>query len=293
VLVLSLGLAASSAVLAGSGQQLDCARPRTNSERAQCLAAELKGADLTINRIYTELMRALQAPDRTALRDEQRTWITTRDKTCGLASSQGSRDSWLSSLAATPQRAVCVVRLTNERLQTLVAYQEGTTPIAGAATAAPPVYEINSPHTHTRGKFYFEVTVDPRAVLKRGEATLFAGVEPADINPEAVNPNGSGAGLLIPIRRSEVTVDTTRQVFGFALDLDNGKLYINDAGVWDGGAPGSAGGIDIDRARAHRGGVTSSIALNPLLASAAVVVNWGTQPFTQPLPAGYRPLEPR
>ena len=52
--------------------QAQCDNPKTNEQRAQCIGAELRGADATINRVYGDLMKTLSPQDHTALRDEQR-----------------------------------------------------------------------------------------------------------------------------------------------------------------------------------------------------------------------------
>jgi hypothetical protein len=80
---------------------------------------------------------------------------------------------------------------------------------------------------------------------------------------------------------------------GFAMDLDNGKLYMSDRGAWENGDPGSAGGSDLPRGRSYGMTLTSSVAVNDFLRSGALNVNLGETGFVYAVPAGYRPLQPR
>lgn len=268
-----------------------CDHPKNDAERAQCLGIELKGADATINRVYSNLMTTLPTAERTTLRDEQRRWIASRDKTCELGSSQGDRDAWLASLLRDYMKTVCVVRLTNERVQTLDAYAHTghvAPPVAAAAAGADAVYDVAAPVAPAHGKWYFEITIDPARVIARGEAAIFIGASPATRDEHAIDPDGSDLGKLVTVRK--IDTDLQPATYGFALDLDNGKLYLSDSGEWDGGAPGSAGGMDLIRGRSYRGAVESSIALNELLSSRAVVVNWGAAAFVYHTPDGYKPL---
>jgi hypothetical protein len=82
-------------------------------------------------------------------------------------------------------------------------------------------------------------------------------------------------------------------VFGFAVDLDNARLYISERGSWPGGAPDSAGGDDLIHGRGYRMMLTSSVAVNEFLHSGALSVNLGEKGFVYSVPAGYRPLQPR
>jgi uncharacterized protein YecT (DUF1311 family) len=83
------------------------------------------------------------------------------------------------------------------------------------------------------------------------------------------------------------------QVFGFAVDLDNGRLYIGDSGAWPDGEPGSAGGSALIHGRGYRMMLTSSVAVNEFLRSGTLTVNLGERGFVYSVPAGYRPLQPR
>ena len=74
--------------------------------------------------------------------------------------------------------------------------------------------------------------------------------------------------------------------------LHNGRLYTRDDGVWDDGAPGSAGGMEIKTGREYVAYLNSSIALDALIAAKAVVMNIGAESFAYALPDGFRPFPP-
>jgi uncharacterized protein YecT (DUF1311 family) len=305
----SLGLAASASA--------QCQNPTTDAQRAHCLGDELRGADRTINRVYAELARSLPPADRLTLRNDEREWLKTRDRTCAITSSQGNRATWFSDLLRDYQKTVCVVRLTNERVTMLNSYQKANAvvaapaptpvpvapavPSAPAAASAPvaraaptagatPVYDIVSA-PKSQGKWYFEVKVDPAGVLQSAEAAIFIGVTPAASDDRAINSGGSSVGTLQSIRRIDKNLEP--HVFGFAVDLDNGRLYISDSGAWPEGEPGSAGGSALIHGRGYRMMLTSSVAVNEFLRSGTLGVNLGEKGFVYSVPAAYRPLQPR
>jgi uncharacterized protein YecT (DUF1311 family) len=277
-----------------------CDNPKTNDQRAQCIGAELRGADATINRVYGDLMKTLSPDDRTALREQQRAWIKTRDKKCGLTWSKGDREAWLADLLKDYQKTVCVVRLTNERVDALNQYQKTNhveappaasnsgTDSGSSAANDDAGYEFTSPSSRRKGKWYYEVRLDPAAILKVSEVSLFIGVQQSGVEAGAANPEGESVGQLLPIRRKYKDADLT--IFGFALDADNGKLYTSRNGVWEGGDPGSAGGQDLLRGRAYETVLNSSVALDGFKPSNAIEVNLGERSFNYHLPNGYLPF---
>jgi hypothetical protein len=93
------------------------------------------------------------------------------------------------------------------------------------------------------------------------------------------------------IRRNNKTPDSG--MLGFAVDLDNGKLYTSQDGAWEGGGPGSAGGADLLKGRTYKAYLSSSSAVNPFLKAHALDLNYGDRAFLYHLPDGYKPLEAR
>jgi uncharacterized protein YecT (DUF1311 family) len=229
---------ANFAILVASETRAQCDNPKTDAARAECIQTELKGSDSTINRTYVELMKSLSPEDRTTLRNEQRAWLKTRDQTCGITWSKGDREAWFRDLLKDYQKTVCVVRLTSARVQGLGSYQKSNS-VAPAANSAPAassdgelVYDLQSNEPKTKGKWYFEVKVDGAAIQKLAEVTLFIGVEQSQPEQGAANENGQATGSFVMIRRNNKTPDSG--TLGFAVDLDNGKLYTSQDGAWEG-----------------------------------------------------------
>lgn len=273
-----------------------CTNPKTDAVRAECIKTELKGSDSTINRTYVELMKSLSPEDRIALRNEQRAWLKTRDQECGITWSKGDREAWFADLLKDYQKTVCVVRLTNTRVAALAAYQQANrvapaAPSALSTGADTLVYDLHSNEPKTSGKWYFEVKVDGPAIQKMTEVTLFIGVAQSSPANGAANEDGQASGSFVMIRRN--TKEPDSGTLGFALDLDNGKLYTSEDGAWEGGAPGTAGGIDILKGRTYKAYLTSSTAVNPFLKVHALELNYGDRGFVYHLPDGYKPLEAR
>jgi uncharacterized protein YecT (DUF1311 family) len=286
---------ATVAILAASATQAQCDNPKTDVARAQCIKTELKGSDSTINRTYVELMKSLSPGDKTTLRGDQRAWLKMRDQTCGITWSKGDREAWFADLLKDYQKTVCVVRLTDARVQALGNYQKANS-VAPAADPAPAassdgelVYDMQSNEPKTKGKWYFEVKVDGAAIQKLAEVTLFIGVEQSAPEQGAANENGQASGSFVMIRRNNKTPDSG--TLGFAVDLDNGKLYTSQDGAWEGGGPGTAGGIDILKGRTYKAYLSSSSAVNPFLRAHALDLNYGDRTFLYHVPDGYKPLE--
>ena len=277
-----------------TGVNAQCDNPKSSEQRAQCVGDELRGSDRTINRVYGDLMKSLSPSDRVKLRDDQRAWIKMRDQQCNLLWSKGNRENWLSDLLKDYQKTVCVVRLTNDRVQSLYNYQKSNSVAPSAESQsvpdAQPVYELFTREPMTKGKWYFEVKVDEPAIQKLAEATFSTGVVQAVAESGASNEQGGSYGSLITVRRIDKRVEI--YTLGFAADLDNGKLYISQNGDWQNGAPGSSGGLDLIRGRAYKGELSSSVAMNPFLSSNTLEINFGEHGFTYHVPDGYSPLQP-
>lgn len=146
------------AILAASATRAQCDNPKTDAARAECIKTELKVSDSTIDRTYVELMKSLSPDDRTLLRNEQRAWLKTRDEACGISWSKGDREAWFADLLQDYQKTVCVVRLTNARVEALGNYQKANR-VAPAADLAPAagsdgelVYDMESHEQKTKGK---------------------------------------------------------------------------------------------------------------------------------------------
>ncbi len=283
------------AIFAASATRAQCDNPKTDAARGECIKAELKASDGVINTTYVELMKSLTPEDRTALRNQQRAWIKMRDQACGITWSKGDREAWFEDLLKDYQKTVCVVRLTTARVEELGNYQKANKvappadPAPAAGSEGELVYDLQNKEPKTKGKYYFEVKVDGPAIQKVAEVTFFVGVIQSAPEQGAANENGQASGSFVMIRRHNRNPDCS--TLGFAVDLDNGKLYASQDGAWDGGAPGSAGGIDLLKGRTYTAYLSSSSAVNAFLKAHSLDPNYGDRAFVYHMPDGYRALE--
>lgn len=284
----ALGLALARAAPAPAAARCDA--PRTNAEVAACLEEELRDSDLKINQSYQALMRQLDDTQKRALRNEQRAWLRQRDAACRLDTKETNRERWMQAILQDYTKTVCVVRFTRARVgdldRMLASRAAPAAPSAPAPVTRPALedndrYELVAPLRHSRGKWYYEVQLNVGEIARTAETTLAIGF----IGPELM------IGRLVNIRRRNREEPTAR--LGFALDLDNGKAYTHEDGLWINGTPGSAQGLDVKLGREYGARLVSSVAMNELMARALVQINFGEQPFAYPMPPGYRPFTER
>jgi uncharacterized protein YecT (DUF1311 family) len=280
-----------------SGAIVDC-RSSDDAALASCLALEVWTADQRINQIYQELMEHYPDSKRKNLRDEQRSWLRMRDSACHLDSRESNREKWILAISSDYQKTVCMVRFTQQRIITLEAYRkigvantnterQATLPVGKEVSLASDLSELQqdySSHSNiarSNGKWYFEIKVNMTELAKYGNASLYLGLE---------DNMGNGYGKLLyaynnPGQRTVIN-------YGFAIDLENGKLYRHVDGAWLVATPGSAKGMDLKLNRRYYVKATSSVPVfNPLRSLATVVsINTGEKAFEYSLPAEYRPF---
>jgi uncharacterized protein YecT (DUF1311 family) len=264
---------------------LDCDTPQTDADVAACLEAELRDSDTHINHTYQTLMGQLDDVKKGALRDEQRAWLKKRDGACQLDRRESDRERWLQAILKDYKKTVCVVRFTRARVEQL---ERQLATLATPAAPAQPVtplaledndrYEVRAQTRHNKGKWYFEVQLNPGEIARTAETALWVSFYSAE----------GAVGRLLNIRRRDVGQPIVR--LGLALDLDNGKCYSHADGVWRRGAPGSAGGLDVKLGRDYGAQVTSSVAMGELLDKKLIQINFGEKAFDYPMPPGYRPF---
>lgn len=280
---------------ASSAAKAEC-RSNDDAALANCLALDLWTTDQKINRVYQELMSRHSDSEKKILRDEQRSWLRTRNSVCHLDARESNREKWVQAISSDYQKTVCVVRFTQQRIYTLESYQkngiagtqsQSTSPVTKEDSSAPtlpglpPDYTTRSNISRGDGKWYFEIKVNMAELAKHGNASLFLGLE---------DQMGNGYGKLLYAYGNS----TQRSVFnfGFAIDLENGKLYRHVNGEWLAAAPDSAKGVDLKLNRRYFVKATSSAPVfNPLRSPVNVVsINTGEKAFEYSLPAGYRPF---
>ncbi|HWR77519.1 MAG TPA: lysozyme inhibitor LprI family protein [Thiobacillus sp.] len=263
---------------------------------AKCITSDLWTTDQKINQIYQELMARYSDSKKENLRDEQRSWLRARNSTCHLDAKESNREKWIQAISSDYQKTVCVVLFTKERIATLEAYQKNgianavrqeTLPVLKeeasrpASPGLPPDYTTRGDVPRSDGKWYFEIKVNQAELAKHGNASLYLGLE---------DHLGNGYGKLLYAYGN--TTQRTVFNYGFAVDLENGKLYRHVDGEWLVAAPGSAKGMDLKLNRRYFVKVTSSAPVfNPLRSPVNVVsINTGEKAFDYSLPAGYRPF---
>ena len=239
-------------VLSGGAYADECDEPKSSEKIAQCLGKDLRESDGKINSSYNEVMGKLNEGEKANFRRAQRTWIKDRDAVCQLDSKESNRERWYQALLKDYVRTVCVTRYTRQRtteLQSLLARLSsphiGLSPKAGSAAPASPeastnpgvAYDDKPVTVHASGKWYFELTIN------YGEAIR---IEPCVVTV-GVWDRQKFSGILDNIRPRDGNKDALR--YGFAVDLDNGKLYVSHNGAWVHGEPGSNLGQDLQLGR--------------------------------------------
>lgn len=271
-------------------------RSNDDAALANCLALDMWTTDQKINQVYQELMARYSDSEKKVLRDEQRSWLQMRNSVCHLDARESNREKWIQAISSDYQKTVCVVRFTQQRIYALEMYQkigvasaqpQATSPVAREESPAsvfpglPPDYTTRGNIPRSDGKWYFEIKVNMAELAKHGNASLYLGLE---------DHMGNGYGKLLYAYGNS----TQRTVFnfGFAIDLENGKLYRHVNGEWLVAAPGSAKGMDLKLNRRYFVKVTSSAPVfNPVRSPISIVsINTGEKLFDYSLPAGYRPF---
>jgi uncharacterized protein YecT (DUF1311 family) len=278
----------------------ECDDPNTNEAISQCLGKELRDADSTINSLYKKLMDKLNESDKkTTLRSSQRAWIKDRDSICKLDTKESNRERWYQELLQDYPKTVCITRYTRQRIAELASMltkpssqpndtnARATAPATTKPPATAPASDVTqgkkSAVVHANGKWYFELTVDYAEAVKIEPCVLTIGVSD---NQHQFN------GVLDNIRMRDGNKDILR--YGFAVDLDNGKLYFSRNGAWVRGEPGSNLGLDLKLGRNYFAAfLMSADDIAPYLERKAVVPNFGDTSMTYALPAGYTPWQNR
>lgn len=275
----------------------DCDNPKSNDEIAQCIGQDLRDSDAKINSSYKELMGKLNESEKANLRQTQRAWIKDRDAICKLDTKETNREKWYQALLQDYVKTICVTRYTRQRTSELTAMLTKLSPQRESANAQPnplpPALPPKSPSAdlafdkktatiHTNGKWYFELMVNYAEAVNIEPFVLTVGVR----NAEGMS------GILDNIRRRDAGKDIMR--YGFAVDLDNGKLYISRNGAWTQGAPDSNTGFDLKLGRNYYAAfMISADEVTPYLERKALVPNFGDSPMTYAIPAGYSPWRNR
>jgi len=279
-------------LIATSVYAVECDNPKSSDDAAYCLGVELRESDTKINEKYKTLMSKLPANEKEKLRKEQRAWIKERDDVCNCTNKQSDRGKWYKELLKDYRKTVCVTRYTRQRTKELDGMLSDLTQKAAVKNNAPPIrtlssdnfvvhsqkgYQLFSNNSKVNGKWYLEAFFKFDKITKEIPIVIWAGCY-----NESDNINH---GILFQISNSN-TNDSVFQL-GFALDLDNGKLYVRTNGKWDDGEPGSFGGLDLNPGRAYHCGVETTTPIIPLIGEGYLDLE---APFAYLMPNGYQPF---
>lgn len=283
-LLVVIGLAAVAAVALG---QNPCDNPKTPADRIACVGQELRQTDKKINEVYKDLATRLSADGKKQLRNEQRAWLKARTTTCKLDDKEANRERWMQKILADYSTTLCVVRLTNQRINELEAYlpaaDDNSKPLPTEESYAEDTsdeYQLFTSTERSAGKWYFEVWFDKPKIAATAEVAIWVEVK-----------SDESAGDFVTIRKRDRTSEPL--TVGIAADLDNGMVYIREDGDWSNGEPGTSKGIEIKLNRAYQAGVDSSVSLADLMKKGLVKVNFGKERFAYSLPNGYKPFAER
>jgi uncharacterized protein YecT (DUF1311 family) len=252
------------------------ARADEQTDQRAIQARELRVWDDRLNEVYGNIRAILDEQQRRDLQEAQRAWLRWRNSECHT-NGGAERDAWIAAVAADNGVWGCVYSATLYRVTELRRELDG---------AQDPKYPSRvNPYsrlqkwltlTHSTGKWYFEVTADIGAIARLQPTDLYAGF--------VVDGHVLGTGGSIRAGDSSQGV----QVYGLALDLDEGRYYVAVNGIWQGAAPGSAAGAVVTLGKSYGATVGTREGTNKLLLANALVPRFGSEPFVYPIPTGYR-----
>jgi hypothetical protein len=136
---------------------------------------------------------------------------------------------------------------------------------------------IGLPNYHA-GKRYFEIWIDRGGIAQLGDMVLTPGFQTASVT----------VTRMINIRRAQTSAAPI--ALGFAIDLDNGFVYVRENGQWL-AEPGSVNGLEIKLNRDYHALLEGSSDVKELGRRGLIKVNLGGHPFEYVLPDGYRPFK--
>jgi hypothetical protein len=149
--------------------------------------------------------------------------------------------------------------------------------------------EAFSDRSYSAGKVYFEGTLHVTGSLSAHD---FANIGVCLARFGGIDTPGHET-MAIATRDQRLHADG--EVFGIAVDFDQHHMYHRVNGAWSGGAPGSGGGSPVEGSKEYRacvfasGTTTGDVTRGQPRSDSTWQVNFGSRPFTQPIPPGYLP----
>lgn len=124
--IAGVGMAVGVGVLPAAAQAQDCRDPQDQTTMNRCAYESWERVDRTLNQTYQRAIVRLSAPQQQQLVSAQQAWIAFRDRHCAFASGEFEGGSMQPLIEWS-----CKEIVTQERLNDLQAYRQGTTPPAG------------------------------------------------------------------------------------------------------------------------------------------------------------------
>lgn len=152
--------------------------------------------------------------------------------------------------------------------------------------------EVWTDQIYSAGKAFFEGTMRVTGSLG---AHSHANIGLCLATENAVSVSRSREIMALAINEQRLYKDG--DVFGIAADFDNQIMYHHVNGKWQTGAPGSGSGKKLQKGVEYRacflaaGSTSSGVARGEKQSDTTWEINFGSKPFTHPLPAGYRPFQ--
>ena len=256
----------------------NCNPSSSQTDIAKCVGNDLYDADVKLNLSYQSLMNGLDTAGQVRLKKEQLDWIKERNQVCNLTADDTRSDNWHQELIKNYKKTLCVTRYSKVRTTELENFAQNQRTKSVALAHSQQEYQITSKELRESGLYYFEVKVAQREIARLGSVVIWVGCGESKSN--------TSAGATLRIRPGANSGD---KLIGVALDLDQGKFYHSEDGVWDGSEPGSSKGIDVKLGRPYTCGIDSSELVKPLVEKRMLDVNFGERPFIFHPPETYIP----
>lgn len=267
-----------------------CDWPQIHDAPMTCLLQEIRDLEKNLDLSYHELMSSLKEDQQDKLRAEQRAWLNARNAKCGIDEKKSNRSLQFATLAGEHNKSFCVIHEIRERIVQIkqmtakeLSIRSKQNPLAPPATALSDFLHI-IPVSKKSGKWYFEVSLNRTGIAKSQEhleaswpTNIWIGCATTEADYDI--------GTLVHIPANDKRVPET---IGFAIDLDNGKMYIHQNGRWRDGPPNEATGKKIRQGQSYVCAIDSTVATRPLLDSKQLQLNLGESPFRYAPPGNFK-----
>ena len=110
IVVLFVSLLVVASALGQGAKKAHCSDANTQAEMNICAGKEYKAADVTLNRVYQQLVAMLEPEEKSQLKEAQTAWIKYRDAHCDFVADQYKGGSMRPMI-----HAICLADVTSNR----------------------------------------------------------------------------------------------------------------------------------------------------------------------------------